>query len=430
MPETAQSSQAEKRSDSRDTRSHTTVRISALCKLCDGDVVRSWRRRGGRGQRWGLRAGASGEYAACVLGSLRRVRSGLRIVRRGLAMLAFGAACGGHESPVALGRDAKRAPFPRTAPRCFEGPLPGGVRPRLASFCASSAGRRKRAAGPFPMSEAGCSPLLGPGCAYRYHGLREIVLVPFVDPAGSGGEMELSILRFDSAEHSHAAFTALVLGESDAAELQAQALDDSGLSVWVEDRALAFRGRALAVLEYTNERETLAERKRSGARRLGLAVDDLDELFPSPAKLPEAALRLPVAHRTLLGVRTFVDDALGVAGLGHGAQGHHRDGPRRWRTLAIVRPDADSAQDVMTTLRRHADCRPIRWAPLGALSFVEHRGSRKAPVEWVVGRRGRVVYGVGDETRVIARPASNTEHAPTTLTEAQKLSLLVEMHRG
>jgi hypothetical protein len=282
----------------------------------------------------------------------------------------------------------------------------------------------------FPLTEARCAGLLGPRCASRFVGARSVVAVPFADERGGPGRLELVLVAFGSVEQSYAAYTRLLVGDADPLQLEADALDAEGLFALAGGRVIGTRGAYLAMVEYTSLEQTLDERARAARERLPGVARALAEALPGQAVPPEAVLRLPLTDRIPLGVRFFVHDALGVAGLGQSAQGYYRSQERRWRVLSIVRPDVESAEDLMSTLKRHPDSHKLKYAPLDAMRFVQRREPGQPPVRWMVGRRGRVLYGIGDEATALPGFLPAEEEARVKLNDHEKLLKLSRIHLG
>ena len=276
--------------------------------------------------------------------------------------------------------------------------------------------------------ERACERVLGPGCrADERARLRRVVRFQYLSRAAAPDQVDGILSRFEDAQSAYAHFTRVVLGESDPA-LQLATPLDAGNLVQRGDSLFAWRGRALLWLRQADEGATAAQREQqalAGLPRLARAV--LAELG-DPDELPPAVQQLPQLGRIPLGVRLRLDEAFGVPGLGPSAQGYYQDGKKRWRVAAIVRPDAESAKDVMSTLEHQAEARRIKNAPLEALELSERRSPSEAPLSWVIGRRAEVVYGVGDEQTAVPELAYASERRNESLGLQEKLSKLLGAH--
>ncbi|HEY5959385.1 MAG TPA: hypothetical protein VIV60_22660, partial [Polyangiaceae bacterium] len=120
------------------------------------------------------------------------------------------------------------------------------------------------------------------------------------------------------------------------------------------------------------------------------------ELLPGERELPLAARLLPDAARLRLGVQFESKDVLGINGIGAGAIGSYHDGSKRYRIAAIDRPNEQSAQDVIKTLKRTEGASETKGPP-PSLTLLVRGASDGTKSEWVFGRAGRAVIGIGDD---------------------------------
>jgi uncharacterized protein DUF6599 len=349
----------------------------------------------------------------------------------GVLVLGVLPSCG----QTAPGADAARASAPAAAPalaRCAErldrdseralGPLPRS----LGAFCLDAYSRVRSfgAGAPQPL-ERGCEQVLALGCGDGHaEGLEHLAAFRYTDAGGGSSALEISAAHFGTADAAYAFFTERLLGDGDPAELDAQRIDAPGLTVRSGRSASGWLGRYVVTLSLVDAAAPSGELDRSAAASLpGLARRLMLALPPEPA-LPVAVQKLPTEHRLPLGTRLVLGDVLGVPGMGAGAIGHYRDGDKRWRVLAVVRADSDSAHDVFGTLARSPSARPLLSAPLGALAFTERRLSTEPNVTWVVGQRHEVIYGVGDEAAALPELMSAEREAAVKLASSEKLALL------
>jgi len=270
--------------------------------------------------------------------------------------------------------------------------------------------------------ERACERVLGPGCRSEERaGLSRVVRFRYVSSVDRAGSVDGVLSRFQDAESAYAHFTRVVLGEQDPAVLTATPLDEGSL-VQRADGLFACRGREMLWLQRADESTTALGREQLALATLpGLARSILAQLG-APEPLPAAVQRLPQLARIPLGVRLLLGEAFGVAGIGPSALGYYQDGSKRWRVAALVRPDAESAQDVMSTLEHQADGRRIENAPLEALRLSARSAGTEPALSWVIGRRAEVVYGIADEeTPIVAL----RELAPSGLSLQEKLSKLL-----
>jgi hypothetical protein len=338
----------------------------------------------------------------------------------------------GSEAPAlaATGLEAR----PRA--RCLEGGDPelgralGALPRQLGGFCLD-AYARVRAYGkdsPEPLERA-CALVLGPGCDDEpEHGLERVLALRYRHQGGGTAAFDLLLSGFADAEGAYANFTERLLGERDPAGLSARPLEAPGVAVLDGERADAWFGRFVVSVLYGDESVPSGQRAADAADRLPEVVRRVLAVLPNEPDLPMAVQKLPSDHRLPLGARLLLGDALGVPGIGAGAIGYYKDGEKRWRVLAVVRPDAESARDVLGTLSQSPAVRPIRNAPLEAFAFTERRLPNEPNVGWVVGQRQEVIYGVGDEATALPELMSAEREAAVKLSLLDKLVKLTRTH--
>lgn len=247
--------------------------------------------------------------------------------------------------------------------------------------------------------ERACERALGPGCrADEGAALRRVVRFHYVNRSEPLAGADGVLSRFREAPAAYARYTRAVLGDGEPELANATELDGGRLAQR-GDSLFAWRGRELLWLRYVDPRSGAASRQQLASESLpGLARALLARLG-DPDALPVSVQHLPAGERIPLGVRLFLDEAFGVAGLGPSALGYYRQGNERWRMSALERPDAESAKDLMSTLEHQPEAHRIERAPLEALTLSERRGPGEPPLRWLIARQANVVYGVGTEER-------------------------------
>lgn len=305
--------------------------------------------------------------------------------------------------------------------------LPGsarGVPLEAAGFCLDpNAPPRAFGASASGTLAHGCERLIGPGCRSLDGSLPELLVeLRYVRPGTTLGSAEGVLASFADERSAYAHFTHTVLGDGDPGAQPRRELDGGRFALGADD-LIGWRGRSVLWLGYADIELTQAELQAVAAT----ALPELGRALLGPGgareELPLAVQHLPPEDRLPLGVRLSQADALGVLGLGSGAEGYYRAGSKRWRALAIVRPDAESAEDVLDTLKRQPDTSVIQTTPLDVLEFTERGAPGEPPVTWVLARRAEVVYGVGDEALALAA-APLGERARVRLNVQEKLSKL------
>jgi uncharacterized protein DUF6599 len=357
---------------------------------------------------------------------------------RWLSSVALGAAmgCGGGSSTS----DASAPSLPSGsaeparpgASRCAPAAAPELAPLPLAAggFCLQAYGR-VRAYGPgapLPLERA-CDQVLGPGCVVEGdHGLERVLAARYVDARSGGATVDVIASRFVDSAGAYARFGDLLIGDRDPASLGLDELAAPGVAVREGERVSAWLGRYVLSAYYGDDGADPESRAQSAAARLPELARGLLGALPAEPELPVAVQRLPVAHRVPFGTRLVLGDALGVPGMGMGAIGYHRQGDKRWRTLAIVRPDAEAAEDVLGTLAASPGARKLENAALAAVALTFRRSPSEPNVGWVVGQRRELLYGVGDEATALPESTSAEREATVNLSLADKLLELTRMH--
>jgi len=299
-----------------------------------------------------------------------------------------------------------------------------GYFPRVAGdYCIDPNGDAKTfgeaAAAPL---DAVCDLFDGECEVYKRFGLKRVVTVQYVDGKGSPGNVTVTLSRFASPEAAYAFFTKRVVADADPLETAPAPLDAGAAAALGSGMAYVVRGELVAELRYVHELESPDQIKASSARVLPIIARLLGEKLPGELALPASASRLPAAKRVPSGISYEYRDLLGVSGTGRGAVGFYQDGARRYRVFVSVRLEEDSAKDVIKTLKKHEGAKALKDSPIDQVILGVHESEGAPKVEWVVGRSGGVVAGVGDEAFALAPSADGA--AKPKLSEAEKLELL------
>jgi hypothetical protein len=263
---------------------------------------------------------------------------------------------------------------------------------------------------------------------YKKFGLKRVVTVQYVDGKGSPGNVTVTLSRFASPEAAYAFFTKRVVADADPLETAPAPLAAGAAAALGSGMAYVVRGELVAELRYVHELESPDQIKTSSARVLPIIARALGEKLPGELTLPVSVLRLPEAKRIPSGIAYEFRDLLGVSGAGRGAVGFYQDGERRYRIFASVRLEEDSAKDVIKTLKKQEGAKSIKDSPIDEVIVGVHESEGAPKVEWVVGRSGGIVAGVGDEPYALA--AAGHGAAKPKLTEAEKLELLKPVLSG
>lgn len=257
---------------------------------------------------------------------------------------------------------------------------------------------------------------------YKSFGLKRVVTVQYVDGKGSPGSITVTLSRFASPEAAYAFFTKRVVADADPAEAAPAPLAAGAAGALGSGMAYVYRGELVAELRYVHELESPDQLKASSARVLPVLAEKLGAQLPGEPSLPPAVRLLPSEGRLPSGVSYEYRDLLGISGLGKGALGFYKQGDRRFRVFVAPRPDEDSAKDLIKTVKKVEGAKGQKDSPIDAvlLGLRDGEGGRKA--DWVIGRSGSLVAGVGDEAFALAPGADGSK--PHLLSEAEKFEKL------
>jgi hypothetical protein len=349
-----------------------------------------------------------------------------RFALASLLLVFAGSACKNKDS--APERGAAPPPIASSKPGACEGgggsvkdSVSAAFFPRTAAdYCLDPNGEARAFGENAPNSlDAVCTELFDGECeVYKSYGLRRVVTLRYIDGKGSPGAVNVNLSRFASAEGAYGFFTKRVVADADPAETVPAALDAGGAGALGSGIAYVWRADMVAELSYTNELEPPDQLKSSAQRVLPPIAIAIGNALPGDKHAPAAVGVLPTEHRLPMGVSYAAKDVLGIAGTGPGALGYYQDGGERYRVFALVRPEEDSAKDVLKTLRKLDGAKSLKDTGVDAIAFSAREDESSPLVGWVVGRKGGTVVGVGDEVFALrGKPEAQAQRAP----EAKKL---------
>jgi hypothetical protein len=270
-----------------------------------------------------------------------------------------------------------------------------------------------------------CTELFDGECeVYKAYGLKRVVTLRYVDGKGSPGAVNVNLSRFENKDGAFGFFTKRVIADADPAESAPAKLEAGGAGALGTGIAYVWRGTHVAELSYTNELESPDQLKASSAGALPALAKELGEKLPGDKAPPAAVSALPEAQRVNMGIQYEAKDVLGVSGAGPGAVGYYKDGDKRWRLFSVVRPDEESAKDVMKTLKKLDGAKNLKNAPVEGLAFSVRTKDSDPKIAWVVTRKGERIFGVGDEESVLSGDTSAADAAKVSLTQEQKIEVL------
>lgn len=234
---------------------------------------------------------------------------------------------------------------------------------------------------------------------YKRFGLKRVVSLRYVDGEGKGSAVEVIVSEF-ADPGAYGMFTFRV-GAGDPADpatpkpLQAGAAGAIGTG-----RAYVWRGSHVVELQYTNENESQDELTKSSAPILTALGKEIGQRLPGALALPPAAQALPTEKLVPNGIAFQPKDVLGFNGVGPAALGFYKDGDKRWRLLSIVKDDVEAAKDAFKTMKSKPGSLPITGVGDEAVHIAVPMGEGDksgTKVEYLVARKGRQIWGVGDE---------------------------------
>ncbi len=266
----------------------------------------------------------------------------------------------------------------------------------VAGYCVDPQGEVKTYGekGKLSMDEVCTTAFDGECEVYKKFGLKRVVSLHYVDGSGKGGSVEVNLSQFADVAGAYGMFTLRVVAGDPADPSTPKPLAAGAAGAIGTGRAYVWRGQYLAELQYNNEQESPEQLAKSSEAILTAVGKEMGAKLPGATTLPPAAAMLPSENRVTNGIVFQPKDVLGWSGIGPAAMGFYKEGERRWRDLAIVKDDADQAKDAFKTIKSKPGTMPI--ANLG--DEAAHVVVGTSPkVEFLVARKGNVIWGVGDE---------------------------------
>ncbi len=270
-----------------------------------------------------------------------------------------------------------------------------------------------------------CTELFDGECeVYKSYGLKRVVTLRYIDGKGSPGTVTVNLSRFGSREGAYGFYTKRVVADSDPADNAPSKLVAGGAGALGTGIAYVWRGEYVAEISYVNENEAPDQVKKSSDRLLPPFAKEIGDKLPGDKALPQAAAALPVEQRVSQGIRFDFKDVLGIQGAGPGAEGFYKQGDKRWRDFVIVRTDEASAKDVMKTLDKLPGAKRVKKQPYDMVTFARRADDSSPRIEWIAGRKGARVYGVGDEEYALDSGQSAEDAKKVNLAPDEKLARL------
>jgi hypothetical protein len=261
--------------------------------------------------------------------------------------------------------------------------------------------------------ETVCTELLDGECeVYKNYGLKRVVTLRYVDGAGSPGTVNVIASRFASAEGAYAFFTKRVIADGDPVDGTPKELAAGAEGALGTGIAYVWRGEIVAELSYANELETPDQIKVTSGKVLPELARQIGDQLPGDVNPLPAVRLLPQERLVPMGIAYTHRDALALPGLGAGATGYYQDGAQRYRVVTLVRPDEDSAKDVLGTLKKLPGSKVQKDLGFDAVAFSTREAEGAPQAEWLAGRAGSNVIIVGDEPLKLKGAADSSSRLP------------------
>lgn len=266
----------------------------------------------------------------------------------------------------------------------------------VAGYCVDPQGEVKTYGdkGKLSMDEVCTTAFDGECEVYKKFGLKRVVALHYVDGSGKGGTVEVNLSQFGDVAGAYGMFTLRVVAGDPAEPSTPKPLEAGAAGAIGTGRAYVWRGPYLAELQYNNEQESPEQLAKSSEAILSALGKEMGAKLPGAAALPPAAAILPSEHRVPNGIVFHPKEVLSWGNVGPAAMGFYKDGDRRWRDLAIVKDDAEQAKDAFKTIKSKPGSLPVAGVGDEAVHVVVGTSPK---VEYLIARKGNVVWGVGDE---------------------------------
>jgi len=290
--------------------------------------------------------------------------------------------------------------------------------PRQAgAFCINPEGETQAFGEKAPKPIDGICSLFDGGCElYRTHQVKRTVSLDYVDGAGSSATINVVLSQFATPDHSFAMFTRRVTSDEDPARSDMPKSIDVGAPAALGTGSLyAWRGPYLLELSYVNTDEDEKQMRAMGEQVLPLLAKQIVTKLPGTLSLPVAVAQLPSEKQVPLGVSLLLTNVLAVDGIGAGALGYYRDGEKRYRIAVIRKADAEQAKDALKTFRKQRGAQEEKNVGEGAVRVMLQEQPDDPKVEWLVGRQGTTLVGIGDESFVLKPGSAAADHEKVSL---------------
>jgi hypothetical protein len=308
-------------------------------------------------------------------------------------------------------------------------PVSAPLIPRtVGGYCLDPQGEPKTygAQGKLSMDEVCTTAFDGECEVYKRFGLDRVVVLRYVDGSGAPNSVEVNLSRFATSDGAYAMFTKRIVADGDPAAASVRPAAFGAVGATSSSNAYVWRGAYLVELTFVTEDTKMTPEQIAvqNQQATGAIAREIGSRLTGPTDLPPAAAALPAEHRVPLGIAFHPKDALGVTGVGPAAVGYYKDGDKRWRAVAAVRPDAEGAKEIYRAFKLKPGSVPVKNLGDEALLVSVQEAPDRAKAEYVVSRRGTLVAAIGDEELVLDPTTPNDKQAPLKLTRDEKIAAL------
>jgi hypothetical protein len=298
----------------------------------------------------------------------------------------------------------------------------------VARYCLDPQGEPKTygAQGKMSMDEVCTTAFDGECEVYKRFGLDRVVVLRYVDGTGAPNSVEVNLSRFATSDGAYAMFTKRVVADGDPAAATVKPAAFGAVGATSSSNAYVWRGSYLVELTFVTEDTKMTPEQMAvqNEKATGAIAAEIGGRLPGPTDLPPAAAALPAPQRLPLGIAFHPKEALGVSGVGPAAVGYYKDGDKRWREVAVVRPDAEGAKEAFRAFKLKPGSLPVKGVGDEAVQVVVQEAPDRAKAEYIVARRANLVAAVGDEELVLDPGTPNEKQASLKLTHDEKLARL------
>jgi hypothetical protein len=255
----------------------------------------------------------------------------------------------------------------------------------------------------FSMDEVCTTAFDGECEVYKSYGLKRVVRFNYVEGAGLGGVVEVTLSQFEKEGGAYGMFTKRVVAADPADKMAPRVLAAKAQGAMGTGRAYVWRGVHLVELQYNNDRESPEALAKSSAVILSQVGKEIGDKLPGGLDRPGAAMLLPSENLIPNGIEFFLKDPMGISSPSGGAAGYYKEGDKRYRVVAIRGADVEQAKDVMKSIAKRGGGLPMK--DMGDESvFANVQVTKDSPkLEFVFARKGDVIFGAGDEEYAIAK---------------------------